>query len=43
MVYLPAEYPGYCERVVRSGKLPSDEENRIIDADWRQYQDWLTQ
>jgi hypothetical protein len=42
-VLAPAEYPSYCERVVRSGKLPSDEEKRIIDADWMQYQDWLTQ
>jgi hypothetical protein len=41
-VLAPAEYPGYCKRVPRSGGLPSDEERRIIDADWKQYQDWLT-
>ena len=41
-VLAPAEYPGYCKRVRRAGELPSDEEQRIIDADWKQYQDWLT-
>ena len=38
----PAEYPGYCKRVPRAGALPPEEEQRIIDADWKQYQDWLT-
>ena len=38
----PAEYPGYCKRVRRSGDLPPNEEQRIIDSDWSQYQDWLT-
>jgi hypothetical protein len=37
-VLAPAEYPGYCKRVRRP---PPEEEQRIIDADWRQYQDWL--
>jgi hypothetical protein len=23
-------------------KLPADERQRIVDADWKQYQDWLT-
>jgi hypothetical protein len=41
-VLAPAEYPGYCRRVLRPGELPSDEERRIIDDDWTQYQDWLT-
>ena len=41
-VLAPAEYPGYCRRVHRPGELPSDEEQRIIDADWMQYQDWFT-
>jgi hypothetical protein len=26
----------------RIGELAQDEQQRIIDADWRQYQDWLT-
>ena len=37
-----AEYPGYFRRVPGPGKLPTDEEQRIIDADWRQYRDWFT-
>ena len=37
-----AEYPGYFKRVPRSGELPPKEEQRLIDADWKQYQDWLT-
>jgi len=41
-VLAPAEYPGYCKRVPRPGGLASAEEQRIIDADWKQYQDWLT-
>ena len=36
-----AEYPGYCRLVPPSGEPPSGEAQRIIDADWRQYQDWL--
>jgi len=38
----PAEYPGYTKRMFRIGELAQDEQQRIIDADWRQYQDWLT-
>ncbi len=41
-VLAPAEYPGYCKRVRGPGALPSDEEQKMIDADWRQYQNWLT-
>ncbi len=37
-----AEYPNYFERVPRSGALPPEQEQRIIDTDRRQYQDWLT-
>jgi hypothetical protein len=37
----PAEYPGYTKRMFRIGELVQDEQQRIIDADWRQYQDWL--
>src|SRR4051812_23774730 len=40
-VLVAAEYPGYWKRVARSGALPPEEERRIIDADWEQYQDWL--
>lgn len=37
-----AEYPGYGERMFGMEKLPPTEQERIIEADWRQYQDWLT-
>ncbi len=36
-----AEYPGYFRRVPAHGRLPAEEEQRIIDADWKQYQDWF--
>src|ERR1051326_3078754 len=39
-VLAPAEYPGFCQRVSRAGRLPPDEEQRIIEADWKQYQEW---
>jgi hypothetical protein len=39
----PAEYPGYTRRMFRIDKLTEDEQQRIIDADWRQYQEWLAQ
>lgn len=38
----PAEYPGYGKRWFRIEELPPDERRRIIDADWQQYQDWLS-
>jgi hypothetical protein len=38
----PAEYPSYTKLMFRIGELAQDEQQRIIDADWRQYQDWLT-
>ena len=38
----PAEYPGYCKRAGGRRKLSTEEEQRIIDTDWKQYQDWLT-
>ena len=41
-VLAPAEYPGYTKYWFRINKLPADEVQRIIDADWTQYQDWLT-
>ena len=37
-----AEYPGYFKKVPGPGRVPADEEQRIIDADWKQYQDWFT-
>ena len=37
----PAEYPGYTQRMFRIAELPQDEQQRIIDADWSQYQEWL--
>jgi len=37
-----AEYPGYTKKWFRIDKLPEEERQRIIDADWKQYQDWLT-
>jgi hypothetical protein len=40
-VLAAAEYPGYFRHVPRSGALASEAEQQIIDADWRQYQDWL--
>jgi hypothetical protein len=42
-VLAEAEYPSYTKRMFRIGQLPNEERHRIIDADWRQYQDWLTQ
>jgi hypothetical protein len=41
-VLATAEYPGYFRGVPGSGQVPTDEEQRIIDADWKQYQDWFT-
>lgn len=41
-VLAAAEYPGYFTRVSGPGGLPADDEQRIIDADWEQYQDWFT-
>jgi hypothetical protein len=38
----PAEYPGYTRRMFRIDKLPQEEQERIIDADWKQYEEWLT-
>ena len=37
-----AEYPGYMSRVPGPGARPPDVVQRIVDADWKQYQDWLT-
>jgi hypothetical protein len=40
-VLAPAEYPGYTRRMFRISKLAEDEQQRIIDADWKQYDEWL--
>jgi len=37
----PAEYPGYTKKMFRIDKLPEAERQRIIDADWKQYQEWF--
>ena len=37
----PAEYPGYTKKMFRIDKLPEQERQRIIDADWKQYLDWF--
>jgi len=39
----PAEYPIYSRKVSHRSKLSSEKIQAIIDADWKQYQDWLTQ
>jgi hypothetical protein len=36
-----AEYPLYTKKWFRIDKLPPDEQQKIIDADWKQYQAWL--
>ena len=38
-VLAPAEYPSYMQRYGKN--LSMEEKKRIIDADWRQYQEWL--
>jgi len=40
-VLTAAEYPEYMEKVFSQG-APSEERQRTIDADWKQYRDWLT-
>jgi len=36
-----AEYPAYLKIAFGGQKLPEKERRRIIDEDWRQYQEWL--
>ncbi len=36
-----AEYPGYGKHWFRMDRLSGDERQRIIEADWKQYQDWF--
>ena len=40
-VLAPAEYPEYCKRGFRVSEWPAEERSRIIESDWRQYEDWL--
>jgi hypothetical protein len=40
-VIAPAEYPEYSKLAFRVRELPATEQQRIIDSDWTQYQDWL--
>lgn len=41
-VLAPAEYPRYTKKMFHIDKLTAEERQRIIDADWKQYQDWFT-
>jgi len=36
-----AEYPAYCKIGFRVQELPEKDRRRIIDQDWRQYEEWL--
>lgn len=40
-VLAAAEYPSYCKIGSRVQKLPVEEQSRIINSDWQQYQEWL--
>jgi hypothetical protein len=39
---LSSEYPGYGKKMFRIDKATEEERQQVIDADWKQYQDWLT-
>jgi hypothetical protein len=36
-----AEYPEYFKKVFGVRSLPVEEKLRVIDRDWRQYEEWL--
>jgi hypothetical protein len=40
-VLAPAEYPEYCRSIDPSRAVSPEERQRVIDADSRQYMDWL--
>lgn len=40
-VLAQAEYPGYSGRSPGARALSPEERRAIVDADWRQYRDWL--
>lgn len=42
-VLSPAEYPGYTRKWFHVQSLPETEQQRLIEADWKQYNDWLRQ
>ena len=38
----PAEYPGYSRLSYQEvNDLPPDDQKRLIESDWKQYEDWL--
>jgi hypothetical protein len=40
-VLAAAEYPAYHKIGFRVRDLPAEEQSRIINSDWRQYEEWL--
>ena len=40
-VLCSAEYPAYTEKWLTSESLETHERKRLVEADWKQYQDWL--
>jgi hypothetical protein len=36
-----AEYPRYCRCVPGPEMVSEEDEKRVIDADWKQYQEWF--
>jgi hypothetical protein len=41
-VLSPAEYPEYSNKVAfHVQKAPLEDQQRIIESDWKQYEDWL--
>jgi hypothetical protein len=40
-VLCAAEYSGYATESLRQGGLSCEEEQKIIDEDWKEYQDWF--
>lgn len=40
-VLVYAEYPAYFRRTFRDRLLPEEEQRKLIDEDWRQYESWL--
>lgn len=41
-VLAPAEYPAYSKKAFHMDRLSEEEERRIIDCDWKQYESWLS-
>lgn len=37
-----AEYPGYFMHIPGPARPPADEERRVVEADWKQYQEWFS-